>query len=69
MSNLKVTAVGLGAAVAVASPRWAMALTLQCRLANEPVEAESMRRVNRFVIDGSKQSVDMYLPGQGGWLA
>jgi hypothetical protein len=64
MSNLKVAAIGLVFAVAVASPRSAMALTLQCRLASDPVEAENMGRVNRFVIDEGNQSVDMYLPGQ-----
>lgn len=64
MNDLKLWATGLAAAAMLAGVQPAAALTLQCRLASDPVEAERMGQVNRFVIDETRQSVDMYLPGQ-----
>lgn len=64
MDDLKLRAAGLAVAAMLAGMKPAAALTLQCRLVSDLVEAERIGQVNRFVIDEARQSVDMYLPGQ-----
>ena len=45
----------------------ASALTLDCKLISDPVEAERMGLVSRFLIDPTAQQVDMMVGQQAEW--
>lgn len=45
----------------------ASALTVDCKLVSDPVEAERMSLVSRFVIDSAAQRVDMMIGDEAEW--
>jgi hypothetical protein len=58
------------AAIMCAAGTSASALTLRCELTSDPVEAERMGTVNRFVIDEAAHEVHMYsrfMPSEPEW--
>jgi hypothetical protein len=58
------------AAIMSAAGTSASALTLRCELTSDPLEAERMGTVNRFVIDEAAHEVHMYsrfMPSEPEW--